>query len=201
MTLPANALPAVITVAKWKLDGARACWRAYQLGRDADGLWLFTPAGSRFRASDGQRDAECEVEGGNGPGLNSLILVPQRTNDWLATWYVPQRVLHISVEVCSWVRQDSDVVCFWDWELDPFRLHSGLVAVEDLHDFADARAAGLLSTLDAERALAAAAWAERTLRTQAAPFDSRGDRRLEAAGELRLPALVDVPHPFDISMS
>lgn len=85
-----------------------------------------------------------------------------------------------------------------DWELDPFRLRSGLVAVEDLDDFAEARGAGLLSDAEAELALAAAGWAERTLRRQAAPFDTRGDHRLSEAGRLKLPALVDVPHPFTL---
>jgi predicted RNA-binding protein associated with RNAse of E/G family len=111
---------------------------------------------------------------------------------------VPQRSLHISVEVCAWIRRDADVVSFLDWELDPFRLRSGLVAVEDLDDFAEVRSAGLLSNEDGERALAAAAWVERTLRRQAAPFDARGDRRLGKAGQARLPALVNVPHPFDL---
>lgn len=188
----------VVAVAKRKLQGGRACWLAYELDRDSDGLWLFTPAGSKYRSSDGQRDGECEVEGGNGPGLDSLILVPDCSQGWLATWHTPERSLHISVEVCTWIRRDADVVAFMDWELDPFRLRTGLVAVEDLDDFVEARSPGLLSTAEAELALSAAGWAERTLRRQAAPFDVRGDRRLSEAGRLRLPALVDVPHPFDL---
>jgi predicted RNA-binding protein associated with RNAse of E/G family len=106
--------------------------------------------------------------------------------------------LHISAEICAWIRRDTDVVSFMDWELDPFRLRSGVVAVEDLDDFAEAREAGLLNNEDAESALAAAAWVERALRRESAPFDTRGDRRLDQAGRLRLPALVDVPHPFDL---
>lgn len=78
----------------------------------------------------------------------------------MATWYVPTRRLDVSVEICGWVRQDGQVMCFVDWELDPFRLRSGLVAVEHLDDFADARTAGLLSGPEAECAFAAAAWAE-----------------------------------------
>jgi predicted RNA-binding protein associated with RNAse of E/G family len=124
--------------------------------------------------------------------------VPGGSESWLATWRVPQRSLHISVEVCTWIRRDLDVVSFLDWELDPFRLRSGLVAVEDLDDFAEARSAGLMNDEDAESALAAAAWVERALRRQSAPFDARGDRRLDDAGQSRLPALVDVPHPFDL---
>ncbi|MET1007165.1 MAG: hypothetical protein ABWX96_16575, partial [Propionibacteriaceae bacterium] len=155
--------PPVVTVGKRKLQGGRACWQGYEIDRDTDGVWLFTPAGSTYRSSDGHVDGECEVEGGKGPGLDSLILVPDERQSWLATWSVPQRDLHISVEVCTWIRRDSDVVSFMDWELDPFRLRSGLVAVEDLDDFAEARAAGLLSDDDSEVALGAAAWVERRL--------------------------------------
>ncbi len=158
----------------------------------------FSPAGSKYRFSDGSLDGECEVEGGSGPGLDSLVLVPDKSQKWLATWRVPQRSLHISVEVCTWIRRDTDVFSFLDWELDPFRLRSGLVAAEDLDDFADARHAGLLSDQDEESALAAAAWVDWTLRRQSAPFDARGDRRLDEAGRSRLPAWVDVPHPFDV---
>jgi hypothetical protein len=64
--------PRVITVCKQKLQGGRGCWQAYELDRDDDGIWLFTPAGSIFRFSDGQSDDRCEVEGGDGPGLGSL---------------------------------------------------------------------------------------------------------------------------------
>lgn len=188
----------VITVCKQKLKGGRGCWQAYELDHDDDGVWLFTPAGSVFRSSDGQSDDRCEVEGGSGPGLDSLILAPEASQQWLATWRVPERTLHMSVEVCDWVRRDADTVAFMDWELDPFRLRSGLVAVEDLDDFVAARAAGLLDADAAERALAAAGQLERDLRHWAAPFDERGDRRLLEAGRDGLPALVDVPHPFEI---
>jgi hypothetical protein len=198
MTTPADRRPRVVTVGKQKLQGGRSCWQAYQIDCDIDGIWLFTPAGSKYRSSDGTLDSECEVEGGSGPGLDSVVLVPGVSQRWLATWRVPQRSLHISVEICTWIRRGPDVISFVDWELDPFRLRSGLVAVEDLDDFAEARDAGLLSNEDAESALAAAAWVEGTLRRQSAPLDARGDRRLETAGELGLPALVDVPHPFDL---
>jgi hypothetical protein len=198
MTSAGLRSPRVITVCKQKLAGGRGCWQAYEIGHDADGLWLYTPARSIFRSSDGRSDEQCEVEGGDGPGLDSLVLVPDATQHWLAAWRVPQRTLHIAVDVCDWVRRDSDTIAFLDWELDPFRLRSGLVAVEDLDDFADARAAGLLTDDDAERALAAAAWVERRLRDQVSPFDGRGDCLLSEAGRSGLPALVDVPHPFDV---
>ncbi|HEY9290199.1 MAG TPA: hypothetical protein VIP98_02860 [Microlunatus sp.] len=188
----------VITVCKQKLQGGRGCWQAYELDHDDYGVWLFTPAGSTFRSSDGRSDDRCEVEGGDGPGLDSLMLVPDASEKWLATWRVPERTLHVGVEVCDWVRRNADTIVFMDWELDPFRLRSGLVAVEDLDDFVDARAAGLLDAEAADCALATAAQLERKLRHQAAPFDARGDRRLLAAGQDGFPALVDVPHPFEI---
>jgi hypothetical protein len=132
--------PSVVTVCKQKLSGARGCWQSYLVEHDHDGFWLFTPAGSLYRSSDGTSEDSCEVEGGGGPGLDSLSLVPGPSQRWLATWRVPERPLHVSIEVCDWVRRDHDVIAFMDWELDPFRLRSGLVAVEDLDDFADAGA-------------------------------------------------------------
>lgn len=188
----------VITLCKQKLRGGRGCWQAYELDHDTDGVWLFTPAGSIFRSSDGREDDRCEVEGAGAPGLDSLVLVPDPSQCWLANWRVPQRTMHISVEVCGWVRREADTIAFMDWELDPVGLRSGLVAVEDLDDFVEVRAAGLLNDRHAEQALSAAASIERALRLQTAPFDARGDRRLADAGQLRLPALVDVPHPFDV---
>ena len=88
MTTDTYRLP-VVTVSKRKLQGRRACWNAYQIDRDADGVWLYTPAGSTFRSSDGHHDEECEVEGGGGAGLDSLVLVPRRSSNWMATWHVP----------------------------------------------------------------------------------------------------------------
>lgn len=184
----------VVTVGKQKLQGGRACWRAYQVGEDDDGRWLFTPAGSTFRSSDGQHDSQCDVEG----GLESLTLVPDRPRFWMATWQMPQCSLHISVEICNWIRRDADVLSFLDWELDPFRLRSGVVGVEDLDDFAEARVGGLLDAAATESALGAAAWVERSLRRQTAPFDGRGDRRLADAVQWQLAPLREVPHPFDL---
>lgn len=83
----------------------------------------------------------------------------------------------------SWIRFGSAL----DWS--PSRIST---------TFADVRATGLLAQHDAERALEAAAFIERRLRQQAEPFDGRGDCKLFEAGQSDLPALVDVPHPFDI---
>jgi len=190
----------VITLCKQKLQGGRGCWQAYELDHDSDGVWLFTPAGSIFRSGDRRSDDLCcWVESGDAPARDSLVLVPDASQKWLATWRVPERPMHISIEVCAWVRRDADVIAFMDWELDPFRLRSGVVAVEDIDDFVEARGAGLLGDEQAELALLAAAWAERAMRRQSPPFDGRADRRLAEFGQLGLPALVDnVPHPFDI---
>jgi len=190
--------PRVLTLCKEKLGGSRGCWQAYLVAEDAHGMWLFTPAGSAFRASDGTTDQQVEVEGGDSPGLDSLVLVPPPEQNWLASWRVPQRDLHIAVDVCSWTRREDDVLRFQDWELDPFLLRSGVVGVEDLDDFADARAAGRLDQESAEAALAAAAWSERRLRRRSAPFDGQGDRLLAGAGLRGLAPLTRVPHPFDL---
>lgn len=189
----------VVTICKQKIHGGRGCWQAYQVRRDDDGLWLFTPAGSVFRSGEGPTDDDrCEVEGGSVPGLDSLVLVPDDSQFWMACWRVPERPLHISVEICGWVRREPGLVAFQDWELDPFRLRSGTVAVEDLDDFVEARATGQLSADLAEQALTAAARIERSLRRRTAPFDDRGDELLASCGRLGLAPLVEVPHPFEL---
>ncbi len=91
----------IVTIGKHKLHGGRACWQAYRLADDADGVWLYTPQGSTFRSSDRGVDAECEVEGGD----DSLVLVPPNSQYWMATWRPPQRELEISIEVCCWTRR------------------------------------------------------------------------------------------------
>ena len=190
----------VVTLVKRKLHGGRACWLAYLVlvAADVDGSWLYTPAGSTFRSSDGKVTVDGEVEGGDGPGLDSLVLVPEPTQHWLANWRVPQRALQISVEICGWERRDRDLVSFIDWELDPFRMRSGLVAVEDLDDFVEARDGGQLGGVEAQQALVTAGTIERALKRQTPPFDGRGDALLIAAGRLDLKPLTRVPDPFDV---
>lgn len=193
-----DTTPLIVTLVKRKLTGGRGCWRAYDVLHDDHGRWLYTPAGSTFRSSDGQQESACEVEGGDGPGLDSVVLVPDGSQHWLAAWRVPQRDLHIGVEVCDWDHRSEQVVAFVDWELDPFRLRSGLVAVEDLDDFVEARDSGLLAAADAQTALDTAAAIERALRRRSTPFDDRGDAVLAEAGTRGLRPLTDVPSPFEV---
>ena len=193
-----SATPRTVTLVKNKLHGGRGVWLAYVVKNDADGLWLYTPAGSIYRGSDGQHESDCEVEGGDQPGLDSLVLVPQESQHWLACWRVPEREMHISVEICGWAHRTYKMVSFVDWELDPFRMRSGLVAVEDVDDFVEARASGLLSDAQAEQALGAAATIERALRNRTPPFDARGDTLLAAAARTALPPLTQVRRPTEI---
>lgn len=189
------AVPQVVTLVKNKLHGGRGVWKAYEVRHDADGRWLYTPAGSLYRGTNGRNQSDCEVEGGDRPGLDSLVLVPHESQYWLACWRVPQRELHISAEVCGWDRRTDELVSFIDWELDPFRMRSGLVAVEDVDDFVEARASGLLGTAQAEEALRAAAFVERGLRQRTPPFDDRGDILLSASGQMGLQPLTAVQRP------
>ena len=103
--------------------------------------------------------------------------------------------MHINVEVCGWDRRTDELISFIDWELDPFRMRSGLVAVEDVDDFVEARGSGLLSSAHAEQALHAAALVERGLRQRSPPFDDRGDILLAEAAQIGLPPLTQVQRP------
>lgn len=192
-----EAVPRVVTLVKNKLHGGRGAWKAYEVRNDPDGRWLYTPAGSLYRGTDGRNQTEGQVEGGNGPGLDSLVLVPDESQRWLACWRVPQRELHINVEVCGWDRRTDDLVSFVDWELDPFRMRSGLVAVEDVDDFVEPRASGLLGAAQAEAALRTAAFVERRLRQRTPPFDDRGDILLSASGQMGLQPLTAVHFPAE----
>ena len=198
MSVLRSAVPRTVTLVKNKLHGGRGVWLAYAVQDDADGLWLYTPAGSLYRGSDGQHESDCEVEGGDRPGLDSLVLVPLVSQHWLACWRVPEREMHISVEVCGWAHRTDKMVSFVDWELDPFRMRSGLVAVEDVDDFVEVRASGLLSDAEAEQALGTAGSIERGLRNRTPPFDARGDILLADAARAGLPPLRRVPRPSEI---
>lgn len=195
MRTSSSAVPPTVALVKNKLHGGRGVWKAYEVRNDADGRWLYTPAGSLYRGADGHHLVDCEVEGGDGPGLDSLILVPAESQHWLACWRVPKRELHINVEVCGWDRRTDELISFIDWELDPFRMRSGLVAVEDVDDFVEARGSGLLSSAHAEQALHAAALVERGLRQRSPPFDDRGDILLAEAAQIGLPPLTQVQRP------
>jgi predicted RNA-binding protein associated with RNAse of E/G family len=116
----------------------------------------------------------------------------------MATWRVPERALHLSADVCGWVRRERDLVVYEDWELDPFLLRSGVIGVEDLDEFVAEVDSGELSRESAERALRAAAEVEGLFKARSGPFDDRGDRLLAESGELGLPPLRQVPHPLEI---
>ena len=74
MRTSSSAVPPTVALVKNKLHGGRGVWKAYEVRNDADGRWLYTPAGSLYRGADGHHLVDCEVEGGDGPGLDSLIL-------------------------------------------------------------------------------------------------------------------------------
>lgn len=192
------ALPPIVTLSKSKPVGGISAWQGYLVREDEHGRWLFTPAGSLFRYRDGEQALEFEVEGGGGPGLDSLVLVPPSTENWVVEWRVPARDLHMRADVCGWTRRRDDLVAFVDWELDPVRLRSGWVGVEDLDDYVHARAEGTLGPEDAEVALLTAASVEHGYRTRTAPFDDRGDALLAECGALRLPPLREVPDPWEL---
>ena len=52
----------------------------------------------------------------HGPSAHARTVEDGRRLKWLATWRVPQRTLHISVEICTWIRRDAEVIAFMDWE-------------------------------------------------------------------------------------
>jgi hypothetical protein len=70
-----------------RLAGA-GVWRAYELGEDEHGLWLYTPKGSRYRGVDeAGRVVELEVGQGNRDAGCSVVGLIAPNAWWIAVWY------------------------------------------------------------------------------------------------------------------
>lgn len=175
-------------------------WRAYVLGEDRYGVWLYTPVGSLFRASDGQTTGECEVGQGNrDAGLPVVSLVPV-DGWWFATWYGNGGDSWVAVDICTPATLVDDEWTYVDLELDPHRAQDGRVWIADEDEFVEACDAGIISRDEQVAARTAATEVERLLRVQGEPFGSVGWRWLHRAMAMPLrplTALSSHPSPSD----
>jgi hypothetical protein len=189
-----------VGIRKLKRPRGYGRWQAYVLAEDAHGLWLYSPAGSRYRGSDGHTTAECEVGQGNrDAGLRVVSLIPCG-GWWIATWTgndpEPGRP-HvtdpwISVDICT---PPSVIVGEWtyvDLELDPHRSQAGRVWIDDEDEFEAACRAGLISREEQTQARLGASETAGLLRASKEPFGGAGWDRLHAGIEMRLPPLTDL---------
>jgi hypothetical protein len=162
-------------------------WRAYALGEDAFGTWLFTPEGSIVCGRRGGKVGTSYVGVPDKPGLNVLHLVPN-AGWWFGTWANDGVGQRIAIDICTPpVHTDGEWI-FDDLELDLYRRGSQLGVFDD-DEFDDGCAAGHIDHHEAEACRGAASELHHRLRDGDALFDSVGWDRLQAAIGLSLAPL------------
>lgn len=99
----------IVRVEKHKRPSGVGSWRAYHLGVDDHGVWLFTPAHSMFRSDTTEGVGSCEVAQDrlNGVGRNSVTLMPR------GQWRVATCVQD-AVNLCS---ADISTAIFQPWRV------------------------------------------------------------------------------------
>lgn len=169
-------------------------WRAYALGEDRSGTWLFTPEGSIVRGRRGREVRSSYVGVPDKPGLHVLHLVPS-TGWWLGTWAKEGVGRRIAIDICTPPVHVDGEWLFDDLELDLHRRGPQL-GVFDEEEFEDGRTAGHIGPDEARECRRTASELHRRLRDGDALFDTVGWDRLEAAIGLRLAPLgIDLQDP------
>lgn len=139
-----------------------------QVEGSAQGIWLWYPVGSTWRAPH---------DHGSMP-FDALLLV---SPDSCVTWWVDDPAdKRIEIDVCLQPVETPTGWSFVDLELDPVRHEAtGRVEVEDRDEFEDAVARGWMSTADAAFARANASALENALLTRREPWGHEGWDPLE----------------------
>lgn len=181
-------MPQTRSVTKCKRPAGSGSWQAYELGNDAYGEWLFTPAHSTYRGFDGNSVGYCEVaqESPGGPGRDSVVLMARDTW-WIATW-VRNGVLRCSADIATPPQLIDNAWWFEDLELDPFLTRDGIYGVDDEDEFAAACSAGFIDRAEKLAALRAAEHL-RAAFAPSAPLVLEGEVWLRRGVELALPPL------------
>jgi hypothetical protein len=184
--------------------GTGSVWRAYELGVDEHGLWLYTPKGSRYRGlDDAGRVAECEVAQGNRDAGSPIVHLIAPAAWWIAVWYdrdgnVPGRgdpLPYITIDVCTPPVLTAGEWVYEDLELDPHRDEDGRVWIDDEDEFAHACDTGLISPAERIAARSAADELRGLLVETAEPFGTAGWDWLSYARDLGLRPLPAVAQP------
>jgi hypothetical protein len=169
-------------------------WRAYVLGEDGFGTWLFTPEGSIVRGRRGGEVGSSYVGVPDKPGLHVLHLVPV-AGWWFGTWANDGFGQRIAIDICTPPVHIDGEWLFDDLELDLYRRGSRL-GVFDEDEFDDGYAAGHIGPDEAEPCRGTASELHHRLRDGDALFDSVGWDRLQAAIALGLaPLAIDLSEP------
>ncbi len=159
-------------------------WGAYLLGADATGTWLFSPAGTRYRA---------EQDGGvlydDAPKQNTLHLSPR--DAWYFARWDDERVLYIDA-----ARPTEVLGREWRYEdlyLDLYKRGDGRMIIDDEDEFVAAITAGHLTSEEAAETRSAVEDALRAVEALAEPFDEMPWQRLDEAVALSLAPLTELP--------
>jgi hypothetical protein len=180
-------------IRKRKRPSGSGLWSAYPLTTDEFGTWFYTPAGSHFRAGNGEI---CEVAqlGPGGPGEHCVQLAPH--DGWWFAYFRQSGLLHDDVSTQPMLVGEEWT--FEDLELDPFRRTDGTIGTEDRDELAAAHAAGLITDAERNAAEQAARTLEHHFQAAVEPFGQVGWDHLAAAVELCLPPLTNFgDHPLD----
>lgn len=183
----------VVTVCKRKRPSGWRRWRAYTVGADSYGTWVYTPARSTYWSDDGTgRIGRCEVaQDLNLRGRHSLVLLPA-TGWFVAHWVLNAEHL-VSVDISTPPTQSGSEWPFDDLELDPFVLRDGTFGVEDEDEFVTACRAGMITDQERDLACATVDLLRQELTPTTSPLNETACRRLADALQLDYPALVTVP--------
>lgn len=167
-------------------------WQAYVLGEDWHGRWLYTPAGSLFRGSDGETTGECEVGQGNREGGLPVVSLVPPVGWWFATWHGASVDPWMAVDICTPATLVDGEYRYVDLELDPHRTADGQVWIDDECEFAAACRAGIIPPDEEAAARTAADEIERRLRLHDEPFGDVGWRWLARGMATQLPPLTEL---------
>ena len=174
-----------VVIGKDKRAGYSIRVGAYVLDTDEFGSWLWTPAGSIARYSQGD-----EVLLNEWPNFLSLA----QSDEWFwAGWWIREAGPTIGTDACTAPRLVDGTWHWVDLELDVVRDHTGKVWVEDEDEFDEGIAAGQISSDEERAARAITAELERRLRERVAPFDEQGWHRHDAALAMSLAPLAEPP--------
>jgi hypothetical protein len=181
-----------VGVRKLRKHGASGRWRAYIVNEDAHGLWLFSPAGSLYRGTNGDWSAECEVGQGARPaGSPVLSLIPPQ-GWWFATWTWLDQRQHswISVDICTPPRLISGEWTYEDLELDPMQAADGRSGSKTRMN--SSTPAGIITPTEQAAAREASDSIAALMRTATDPLGQAGWQHLASAITMDLPPLTTI---------
>ncbi len=162
MSVPmSEALSGTWSVTRTKLTGQSRVWRAYLVGVNAYGSWLYTPEGTQSRTAAGEPIDTTSAE--------SVLLVPA-DDWWLARWWASGS---ITVEITTPAEFGASSVSYVDLELG-WWVEDGDHGQVGHEEYEAARAAGLITNEQDESARAAVTRLRQRLAERAEPFGGQG---------------------------